>query len=297
MKRLIRWVDTSDALLAHWLRAAREALLGEMPVLAAGTALFAMFAMVPTLAAVVSTFGVIADPAEIESQLGGLTTILPPEVVGFITNQLEMQAKRSDREVGIALAIAVVVALFSARGAARAMIAALNRAYRVREVRSIALQWLITILMAVGTLVGLLVMFAIVVALPAIFAVLSLDEYVSVQWMRWPALMAIVSVALAAMYRFAPAPRKVGHFSARGYTRHVWPGAGIATLLLVILSLLLSLWVSRVASYNAVYGAFGSVVVVMLWMYLSVIAIVIGGFVNAELERHAGAPAPDRSMY
>ena len=52
-------------------------------------------------------------------------------------------------------------------------------------------------------------------------------------------------------------------------------------------------WICR----HVVYGTFGSVVVVMLWFYLSVISLVLGGFVNAELERHAGAPAPDRSMY
>ena len=53
----------------------------------------------------------------------------------------------------------------------------------------------------------------------------------------------------------------------------------------------------RVSHYELFYGAFGSVVVVLLWFYLSTIALVLGGFVNAELERHAGAPAPDRSMY
>jgi membrane protein len=56
-------------------------------------------------------------------------------------------------------------------------------------------------------------------------------------------------------------------------------------------------WVDRVTDYNVWYGAFGTTVVVLLWFYLSTIAIVIGGFVNAELERHAGAPEPDRSMY
>jgi membrane protein len=65
----------------------------------------------------------------------------------------------------------------------------------------------------------------------------------------------------------------------------------------VIVSVGLSVWVDRVAAYDLWYGAFGSVVVVLLWFHLSVMSLVIGGFVNAELERHAGAPAPDRSMY
>jgi membrane protein len=79
--------------------------------------------------------------------------------------------------------------------------------------------------------------------------------------------------------------------------RHLWPGALTATVLLVLVSWALSQWVERVSNYELFYGAFGSIVVVILWFYLSTIALVLGGFVNAELERHAGAPAPDRSMY
>ena len=60
---------------------------------------------------------------------------------------------------------------------------------------------------------------------------------------------------------------------------------------------LLSQWVERIATYELFYGAFGSVIVIVLWFYFSTIALVIGGFVNAELERHGGAPAPDRSLY
>ena len=51
------------------------------------------------------------------------------------------------------------------------------------------------------------------------------------------------------------------------------------------------------AKYDVWYGAFGSAVVLLLWFYLAVISLVVGGFVNAELERHSGAPSPDRSMY
>jgi membrane protein len=286
VKRLLAWVDTSDAWIAHWLRAAREALLGEMPVLAAGTALYAMFAVVPTIAAMVNILGLVIDPAKIEEQLAGLQTIIPAEVVTFIATQLERQAKRSTKEVGIALAISVVVAVMSARGASRAMITALNRAYRVREHRKVFARMLLTLALAGGTLVGLVLMFTVVVALPAIFALLHLDEYLDSTWLRWPALMAVVSLTLAALYRFAPSPR------ALGTVRHIWPGAGIATVLLVAVSFMLSVWVSRIAGYNAVYGAFGSVIVVMLWFYLSVIAIVLGGFVNAELERQRQRNTP-----
>ncbi len=285
------WLNTSDAVVAHWLRAARDALLGEMPVLAGGTALFAIFSVVPMLAALVAIYGVVADPSSINSHIDGLQSVLPPQLVEFIVEQLQRQAGRTGGQLGFALVLSILAAMLSARGAARAMIDSLNRAYRVRERRRPIVKLAVTLLMALGTLVGLLLMFASVIVLPVIFALLHLDNYAVVQWLRWPALMAVTFVTLLALYRYAPSPRDLGT------QRHLWPGAAISTFLLVILSLGLSVWVERVARFDLWYGAFGSVIVVLLWFYLSVIAIVLGGFVNAELERHSGAPPPQRSMY
>lgn len=284
------WIETSESMFAHWLRAARDALLGEMPILAAGTALFAIIATVPTLAAVVAVYGIVADPQEIASNLSGLETVLPPDVVGFIGGQLERQSTRSNGTIGLALAISVLVAMVSARGAARALIDALNRAYRVRERRTPLHKLLIAFAMASSTLVGLMLMFGMVVALPGIVAMVNLKGLGLVRLLRWPALMAVMFGALVALYRFAPSPRPVTR-------RALWPGALIGTLLLMVVSWGLSQWVDRIAAFDVIYGTFGSVVVVLLWFYLSVIALVLGGFFNAELERQAGAPAPDRSMY
>lgn len=289
--RWMAWLNTSDAIAAHWLRAGREALLGEMPILAGGTALFAVVSVVPILAATVALYGVIADPTQIDSHFAGLESVLPPQVVAFLADQLARKAAGSQRELGIAAAVSVFVALLASRGAARALIDSLNRAYRVRERRSTLRKLLITLAMAGGTLLGILLMLVAVVALPAIFAIAGLEHYAIVQWLRWPALMFTTFCTLLALYRFAPSPRPLGT------VRHLWRGAAVATALLVIVSVGLSVWVDRVAAYDLWYGAFGSVVVVLLWFHFSVIAIVVGGFVNAELERHAGAPQPDRSMY
>jgi membrane protein len=273
------------------MRAAHDALLGEMPVLAAGTALFAILATVPTLAAVVGVYGLVADPHEIHGHLRGLETVLPSEVVTFVGDQLERQATRSSGELGFAVATSIFVAVYSARGAARALISVLNRAYRVRERRRGVHKVLLSIAMAGVTLVGLMLMFGVVVALPGIIALVHLRGFGLVRWLRWPMLMGILYGALVLLYRFGPSPRPLGT------ERHLWPGSLVATLLLVLVSWGLSQWVERVSDYALFYGAFGSVVVVLLWFYLSTIALVLGGFLNAELERYAGAPAPDRSMY
>jgi membrane protein len=285
------WLDHSNAITAHWLRAGRDALFGEMPILAGGTALFAVVSVVPTLAATVALYGVIADPKQIDSHLAMLASVLPHQVLAFLGDQMARKAASSQSEIGIALGVSVLLAVIGSRGAAHALIDSLNRAYRVREQRSRLHKLLVTLAMAGGTLVGIVLMLGVVVALPTIFRVVGLGKYVFVQWLRWPALMSVMFCTLLVLYRFAPSPRPLGT------VRHLWPGALTATVLLIIVSVGLSIWVERFAKYDAVYGAFGSVVVVLLWFYLSVMSLVIGGFVNAELERHSGAPAPDRSMY
>ncbi len=294
MKLLLRWkswIDTSDAIVAHWLRAARDALLGEMPILAAGTALFAIIATLPLLATVVSIYALVADPIEIQQHLRMLGTVVPPGVIGFLRDQLMQQASRSDSTLGLTLAGGVLLAMFSARGAARALIDSLNRAYRVRERRKPLLKFLVTLGMAAGTMIGLLVLFGVTVALPSVLSMAGLRGYGLVSFFRWPVLMALVFGALLALYRYAPSPRDLGT------ERHLWPGALTGTGALILVSFGLSQYVERIGRFDVVYGAFGGVIVVLLWFYLSVISLVIGGFVNAELERHAGAPPSDRSMY
>ena len=290
-KRWQLWLSTSDRNIARWLRAARDALLGEMPVLAAGTALFAIIAVVPALAAVVSIYGIAVDPNEIQRHLKGLETVMPAQVVEFVSGQLERMARENHGVLGFQIAGSLAAAMISARSSARSLIVSLNRAYRVREQRSAGKKLAMTLAMGAVTLLGLVVMFAILIALPTLVAALHLKGFHLVRILRWPLMLALVLCTLTAMYRFAPSPRPLGT------ERHVWRGALVATALLVLVSWALSLWVDHVASYDAVYGTFGSLIVIMLWFYLSTIALVIGGFVNGELERDAGAPASDRSMY
>jgi membrane protein len=291
VRQLRAWVRTSDHGVPQWLRAARSALLGETPVLAAGTALFAILATVPTLAAVVGVYGLVADPLQIHRHLRGLEDVLPPELVGFVGDQLERQARRAHGAISFAIATSIVVAVWSARGAARALIAVLNRAYRVRDRRRTLQRILLSLAMSTVTLIGLMLMLGVVVALPGILALFHLRGFGIVSWLRWPILMAILYAALLLLYRYGPSPRPLGT------ERHLWPGSLVGTLLLIGVSWALSEWVERVSNYALIYGAFGSIVVILLWFYLSTIALVLGGFVNAELERRAGAPAPDRSMY
>jgi len=264
------------------VRTAARVAGGELSVLAAGIALFGLLGTVPTLAAIVSIYSLVANPSDIEPQLASLAGVLPREVVAFLIDQLEREAARPQGQVGIALATSLFLALWSARAAVSAAIDALHHAYRVPEDRGFTHRVALRFGMALGGLVGLLVTAVVVVALPAVVALLGATintiDWVAV--MRWPVLLVVYNGAMMALYHLAPSPRDVA--------RHrVLPGAVAATSLWLFGSFGLSVYVSRIANYENVYGAFGGVVVVILWFYISAISIVLGGVLNAELERTA----------
>lgn len=287
VRKVIDWYESSPSTLALWVRAANQALLGDMQLLAAGTTLYGILAAVPTLAAAVGLYSLVADASQIHGHLQSLATVLPPAVADFLGEQLQRQAARSQGELGVAIFASALLALWSARSATRGIMDTLNRAYRVRERRGPLVRFGITMAITTAVLVGIMLFFAGVVVLPTLIAITNLQSLEIVAYLRWPVLFVVVFFAMMLLYRFAPSPRPLGT------ELHLWPGALIATALLFAVSLGLSFWVERVSDYNVFYGTFGSVVVTILWFYFTTIAVVLGGFANAELERRDGAPQPD----
>jgi membrane protein len=263
-----------------WLRAGREAVLGDAPVNAAGVALFALLAALPSLGAVVAIYALISDPGEIGAELAGLDRVLPDELVEFMVAQLSREAARSDRHLGIALITTIALALWSGRATADALIVGLNRAYGVTESRHPLDTFLLSGAVAAVTLVGLFVIVAVVIALPSVLELLRVrgDVDTVATWIRWPLLLVTVKGGLVALYRTAPSPRPLPR-------RRLVPGATSATILWLAVSIGLSLWVEHVADYQSLYGAFSGALVFILWLYISALAILLGGVINAELER------------
>ncbi|MCA9676226.1 MAG: YihY/virulence factor BrkB family protein [Myxococcales bacterium] len=267
-----------------WLRAGRLALFGDTPVLAAGAALFAFLATVPALGAIASLYGLIADPADIAGHLDGLDAVLPHAVVQFLIDQMSRHAARSSDELGITLGVTVVLALYSARSAAGALITGLNRAYDVEDERRRVHRILLGVAVASATLFGLLILALVVVTLPTILKVFHLDETDAGALLVWPILIGVLVVSLAGLYRAGPAPRDHER-------QHLWAGAVTGSVVLLLASWGLGLWVERVTDYEVLYGALASVIIVIVWYYISALAILLGGIVNAELERADEAAA------
>jgi membrane protein len=257
---------------------------GDLSVMSAGVALYALLATIPALTSIVSIYSLVADASEIEAHLAGLELVFPRAVVDFLVQQLEREAERSQGEIGLALGGSLVLAMWSARAAASAVVAALHHAYRIPETRTFWQRLGFNLAVSLSAIIGLVITSGIVVALPALVPLFRLGETIGsfMDQARWPVLLVVYSGAMMALYRLAPAPRPLP-------VRHVWPGAVLATAVWLVSSYGLSIYVGRIADYENVYGAFGSVIVVILWFYLSALSVLLGGVLNAELER-AAAP-------
>jgi membrane protein len=253
------------------------------PVLAGGVALFVLLGILPLFTAVVSIYALGSDPAEIPRHLRGLDEVLPRQVYDFIIDQLQRAARRSGDELGFAVAGSVLLALWATRSAANAMLIAINHVDGAPR-RWTGWRWLfVTIAVALGALVLVFVVLALVVALPTVGHALRPRHRAYVQDLGMPITVAIAVSGLSILYWLGTPHAK--------RLRHVVPGALVGTSLGVAASIGLSYYVTRV-SYANLYGAFGSAVVVLLWFYVCSLAVLTGAVLNHELRAGPAAMTP-----
>jgi membrane protein len=262
-------------------RAWKEAKKHAVPLLAAGVAFYAFLAMVPTLIALVMIYGLVTDDtAAVSDQVASFGSALPAEAEKLITDQMNSLATTSDRALGIGLIIALLLALWSASAGISNLIRALNVAYDEEDKRGFVKRRLLALGLTVGAIVFMVLAVALVAALPVLLDALDVPGWVKalVQVGRWLGLVVAVMVALAVLYRLGPerdAPK----------IRWLSVGAIVATALWVIGSVVFSLYVDNFGSYGKTYGTLAGVVVLLLWLWLSSLAALLGAEVNAEMEQ------------
>ena len=274
-------------------RAFQESSADNVPMLAGGVAFFAFLAVFPALIAALTLYGLIADPAQVSQQIDTLSGALPAETKQIITGQLTAVTGGSNGALTVGLVVSLLAALWSTSGATSNVIKAVNLAYDEKETRGAVKLRLTALGLTLGAIIFMLVALALVAVVPVMLDQLGLGTpgRVIAQILRWVLLLGMVIVGLAVVYRVAP-NRQDARF------RWVSPGALIATMLWILGSVAFSLYVNFFASYNKTYGALASVIVLMLWLYLTSYIVLLGAEINAEAERQTtrdtttGQPVP-----
>jgi membrane protein len=261
------------------LRVKGELKDDQVPLLSAGVAFYLLLALFPALAALVSIYGLIADPAEVSEQVANATAALPESASQLITEQLEGVTQNAGGGIGLALVGGVLAALWAASSGMKHLMSAMNAAYDERETRKfLKLRGL-----ALGLTAGALVFAAIAVGVTAVLPnvvdrlPLGVVGQVLVQVASFALLAAAFGVGLAVLYRYGPdrdAPK----------WRWVTWGAGIATVVWIVATIGFSIYVTNFGSYGETYGSIGAVIVLMLWLVITAFAIILGAEIDSELE-------------
>lgn len=254
-------------------------------MLAAGVAFYTFLSLFPGLVALVAVYGLVADPVAVEQSIASLGGVIPEAAQAVLTEQLHGLSAHSGTTLTFTLAFSLAFAWWSAASAMKALMEALNVAYGVADQRGIVRFNLEALVMTLGALMLMILALFGVVVVPIVIKVLDWlglpkDVAELVALARWPVLAAFMLVALGVLYRYGPSGR------ARREAWLSW-GALTATVLWLIGSALLSLYVATFDTLNKTYGSLVSVVVLMLWLELSALLVILGGQLNAEIERTA----------
>lgn len=261
------------------VRTAKQFSADNLVIVAAGVAFFAFVAVVPSLAASIGIYGLVLDPNQVSQQITSFAEVLPQEVLPLLREQLT-RITTNTQAASLSTVIGLLVALYGAAGATKALIQGLNIAYGEREKRGFVKLQAIALLLTIGVIIAALTAIALVAVIPALLQNTSFGSTLDnvINWARWPLLFVGFISGIAFLYRFGP---------SREDAKWSWVswGATVAGLLWLAASGLFSLYVSKFGSYDKTYGSLGAVVVFLLWLWLSALSVLIGAELNAEMER------------
>ena len=259
-------------------RTAKEVNADDCLGLAAQLAYYFFLALFPAVLFLLAVASFFPLDTLTHDVIGALRPFTPTDVLTFLEEQL---LRVSNADSGGILTVGILGAVWSSSAAVVAIIGSLNRAYDIEEGRPWWKVRLTAIGLTIALAIFLLVSFTLITAGPSLaeyFAsTLGLGGVFEWTWkiVQWPIAFALVSTAIGLVYYFAP--------DAEQYWLWITPGAVVATVLWICVSLILKVYVTSFADYNA-YGAVGGVIVLMLWFYVSGLAILVGAELNAEIE-------------
>ena len=249
---------------------------------AAQLAYYFFLALFPFLIFVIASLSVFgtADRGR-ELMFRFFAEALPPPAFTLIARTFDEIIRSSGP---LKMSFGIVASLWSASMGMSAIMDTVNAAFKVKETRSLFKQYAVAIGLTVGTALLLVICVVVIVLGDTIIKSLSLGNIIASTWRiaQWPLVLALILLAFAMIYYFAP-----NLFNRRWHW--LTPGAILAVILWMVVSFGLRIYLHFFSTYSAGYGSLGAVIVLLLWFYLSGVAVLSGAVLNAVLETSAAS--------
>lgn len=273
------------------LRTKTEFQQDQIPMIAAGVTFYTLLAFFPALGAFVALYGLFADVAEAQRHLQFLAFMLPPDALKLIGEQMVRLAAGNQGGLSLAFALNLLLSIWSANGAMKAMITGLNIAYDETEQRGFIKKTATSLAFTIAFLLFGLVSCGVLAAGPALETFAGPDVAFTFKVVSWPLLLAGMTLFLACLYRYGP---------SRNRPRWRWIswGSVAAIVAWVAACAAFSIYVANFANYDRTYGALGAVIGFMVWSWLSTVVMLFGAELNSEIEHQTavdstvGTPKP-----
>jgi membrane protein len=257
---------------------------------AAGVTYYALLAVFPAIAALVSIYGLFADPATIQEHLSAMSGVLPGGALEIIGEQVSRISSQGGGALGFGFIFGLVLSLWSANAGMKAVFDALNIVYDEEEKRSFVKLNLMSLSFTLGAIFFIILAIIGIIVLPIVLNFIGMGS--GTEWLlslaRWPVLLIGVVFALSLIYRFGPSRDKAEW-------RWVTPGGVVAAVLWLAVSMLFSWYVANFGSYNETYGSLGAVIGFMTWIWLSSTVVLLGAEINAEMEHQTAKDTTEGS--
>jgi membrane protein len=250
---------------------------GRMSLIAAGCAFYATLALFPGLSMLVSLYGLVFDPVTVVPQLNLLRDVLPPEALVLISRQVHALVTQPSMDLQLNVLVTAGFTLWSASTGTKSILAAIGNTYGEASVSVLRFQ-VTGLAMTLCAVLAAVLTLAILVALPEALPLLDSTPTLRgvLHFTSLGMLVAFVWASIASLYHFAPPPGTTP-------TPLVIPGSLVAAALWLGASVLFSIYVGKVAQFDATYGPLAAVAGVMLWFWVSTYIVLLGAELNAAL--------------
>lgn len=256
----------------------KQASARQASLLAAGVAFYAFLSLFPAMIAAIMTYGLVASPETVAKQSEDVAEALPSDAASVVTGQMDSLIKTSPDSLGMGLAIALVLAIYAAAGGVGNLITAINAMFGLAETRGFIKRKVIALVLTLGAIIFVVLVVGLVAVAPAVLDKVDIVPGVRAAFEagRWILLLAAVLIAIALLFRIAPNRTPRAPLISKGVL--------VATALWLLVSVGFSLYVDNFGSYGRTYGALAGVVILLLWLWVGLYAILLGACVEAVRE-------------